>query len=166
MILAFDTYYYESKAKTVCIGFDKWDSQKVSNTWTEVLDNVQEYIPGEFYKRELPCIMSLLATIDLSTIECIIIDGFVYLDDNKKLGLGGHLYNSLNGTIPVIGVAKTDFISMQAGKKAIVRGKSNAPLFITSVGINVDDAAANVQSMYGEYRIPHLLKLLDGLTKQ
>ncbi|CAH0210967.1 hypothetical protein [Chryseobacterium sp. Bi04] len=28
MIYAFDTYYYEDYANTVCIAFEKWDSEK------------------------------------------------------------------------------------------------------------------------------------------
>lgn len=31
MILAFDTYYYENKAKTVCIAFNNWESDTIIN---------------------------------------------------------------------------------------------------------------------------------------
>lgn len=88
MILAFDTYYYNGKAKTVCLEFEEWNESKNFKIHTEIIENVEEYIPGEFYKRELPCILSLLDKIDLTNIEAIIVDGFVYLDDEKKYGLG------------------------------------------------------------------------------
>ncbi|WP_207420305.1 hypothetical protein [Desertivirga brevis] len=57
----------------------------------EVLDCDQEYIPGEFYKRELPGILSLLDKINFELIQAIIIDGFVILNDEGKPGLGGYL---------------------------------------------------------------------------
>lgn len=60
---------------------------------------------GEFYKRELSCILAILEDIDLATISCIIIDGFVVLDDAGKHGLGGHLYEQLDPKVPVIGFA-------------------------------------------------------------
>lgn len=88
MILAFDTYYFENQEKTVCIQFDNWKSKESTKIYEETLTGVSDYIPGEFYKRELPCILSLLKKINLDNCNAIIIDGFVFLDDNKKLGLG------------------------------------------------------------------------------
>lgn len=166
MILAFDTYYFDNKAKTVCLEFENWNEDKNFKVHTEIIDNVSEYIPGEFYKRELPCILSLLNQIDLKNIEAIIVDGFVYLDDDKKNGLGGHLYEKLNKEIPIIGVAKTNFASIEKDKKALLRGDSAKPLFITSIGIDLEEAFQKVESMAGEFRMPTLLKELDRLTKE
>lgn len=166
MILAFDTYYFEQKAKTVCLEFEEWNEDKNFKIYTEIIDNVAEYIPGEFYKRELPCILSLLKQIDLSTVETIVVDGFVYLDDEKKYGLGGYLYEKLNKEIPIIGVAKTNFASIEHHKKALFRGDSKKPLFITSIGIDLEEAFKKVERMAGEFRFPTLLKELDRLTKE
>lgn len=166
MILAFDTYYFDNKAKTVCIEFKEWNEDKNFKVHTEIIDNVSEYIPGEFYRRELPCIISLLNQIDLENIEAIIVDGFVYLDDDKKYGLGGHLYEKLNKQIPIIGVAKTNFASIEKDKKPMLRGDSAKPLFITSIGIDLEEAFQKVETMAGEFRMPTLLKELDRLTKE
>ncbi|MEZ0128697.1 endonuclease V [Flavobacterium sp. LBUM151] len=166
MILAFDTYYFDGKAKTVCLEFEKWNESENFKIHTEIIDNVEEYIPGEFYRRELPCIMSLLNQIDLKTVDVIIVDSFVYLDDEKKYGLGGHLYEKLNKEIPIIGVAKTNFASIEKDKIDILRGDSQKPLFITAIGIELDDVVQKVASMAGEFRIPTLLKELDRLTKE
>ncbi len=38
-----------------------------------------------------------------------VIDGYVWLDDQGKKGLGARLYDALDAQIPVIGVAKTLF---------------------------------------------------------
>lgn len=166
MILAFDTYYFDNKAKTVCLEFEDWNEDKNFKIHTEIIDNVAEYIPGEFYKRELPCIISLLNQMNLKNIEAIIVDGFVYLDDDKKYGLGGRLYEKLNNQIPIIGVAKTNFASVEKDKKALLRGDSAKPLFITSIGIDLETAFQKVDSMSGKFRIPALLKELDRLTKE
>ena len=166
MILAFDTYYFDGKAKTVCLEFQEWNQSTDFKIHTEIIDNVSEYIPGEFYKRELPCILSLLDKIDLKKVEAIVVDGFVYLDDEKKYGLGGHLYEKLNQEIPIIGVAKTNFASIEKDKRSLFRGDSQKPLYVTAIGIELDDAFRKVESMAGEFRMPTLLKEMDRLTKE
>ncbi|KQX11989.1 endonuclease V [Flavobacterium sp. Root420] len=166
MIVAFDTYYFDGKAKTVCLEFQEWNQSTDFKIHTEIIDNVAEYIPGEFYKRELPCILSLLNQIDLKKVEAIVVDGFVYLDDEKKYGLGGHLYEKLNQEIPIIGVAKTNFASIEKDKRSLFRGDSQKPLYVTAIGIELDDAFQKVESMAGEFRMPTLLKEMDRLTKE
>ncbi len=166
MILCFDTYYFDNKAKTVCIAFKTWTTESDYTVYSEVIEGIEEYIPGEFYKRELPCILSLFKKIKYEKIEAIVVDGFVYLDDNYKLGLGGHLYNYLEKKIPIIGVAKSNFASIANCKRELKRGKSENPLFITSVGIDTDEAVRHINNMAGDFRIPTLLKHLDTLTKQ
>jgi deoxyribonuclease V len=167
MILAFDTYYDNTgKAKTVCLAFERWNDEQPLAIHTAFMENVADYTPGEFYKRELPCILDLFRTLPYTEIEAIIVDGFVFLDDNRKLGLGGHLYEWLQEKIPVIGVAKTNFASIDKLKKPVLRGESLKPLYVTALGIDIETAAQHVQSMAGEYRFPTLLKELDQLTKQ
>ncbi len=165
MILAFDTYYFENKAKTVCLEFAEWDDKNHLNIFSEIKDEISEYESGAFYKRELPCILSLLNKIKLDDNTIIVVDGFVFLDDEYKPGLGAHLYNALEQRIPVIGVAKTNFAQIHNLKREVYRGESRKPLYLTSAGINIDEASEYVQSMYGQYRIPDLLKQLDSLTK-
>lgn len=164
MILAFDTYYFDNKAKTVCIAFD--DNEINTTIYSEILDHVEEYIPGQFYKRELPCILNLIKKIDIKDINYIIIDGFVFLNDFGKLGLGGYLYEELNQEIPIIGVAKTNFASIEKNKRLLFRGKSQNPLYITSIGIDINLAVKKIENMKGEFRIPDSLKMLDRLTKE
>ena len=166
MILAFDTYYFENKAKTVCVQFDDWESEETAVILTETIEGVAEYISGEFYKRELPCIMSLLSQIDLANITTIIVDGFVFLDDDGKKGLGAHLYDELKAKIPVIGVAKRDFATINKLRKEVYRGESKSPLFVTAIGMELDVAAQRIQHMQGDFRMPALLKQLDQETRK
>jgi deoxyribonuclease V len=166
MILAFDTHYFDNKAKTVCVGFENWSDSEPCLIESETLEGVAEYVPGEFYQRELPCILSLLSRIGQPDAEAIIVDGFVILDDAAKNGLGGHLHERLNGVIPVIGVAKTNFLTNTKYKKELFRGGSKQPLYITALGMDIGEALSLVKSMFGEFRIPKLLKELDRLTKE
>ena len=97
MILAIDVYYLDDKAKTVGILFEQFtDSIKeIKSVITDYQSNVAPYQSGQFYQRELPCILALLSQVDLNTIDAIIVDGYVHLNDGK-LGLGGHLYQTLD----------------------------------------------------------------------
>lgn len=166
MFLAFDTYYYKNKAKTVCLEFDDWSQEKDYKVHSEIREDISDYVSGEFYKRELPCVLSLLNKINLEHVESIVIDGFVYLDDAGKLGLGGYLYEALDGKIPIIGVAKTNFATIEKHKRILMRGESVRPLYVTAIGMDLDEAATAVASMNGHYRIPTLLKQLDAFTKE
>lgn len=166
MILVFDTYYFDNKAKTVCLAFKDWNEENDFQAYSEVIYDVEEYVSGEFYKRELPCILSLLSQIDLAEVKFIIIDGFVFLDDENKFGLGAYLYEKLNKKIPIIGVAKKDFATIEKNRKELYRGKSKNPLFITSIGIDLKLASKKIEEMNGNYRIPTLLKEVDRLTKE
>ncbi|WP_430905849.1 endonuclease V [Maribacter sp. 2-571] len=166
MILVFDSYYFDQHAKTVGIGFDSWTDEKPVKVFSEIRTGIPAYEPGAFYKRELPCIVSLLEKIDLSDIDLIIVDSFVVLDDNGTLGLGGHLFEKLDQKIPVIGVAKSSFHLNKKRTKALLRGKSKKPLYISSAGIALDRAYEHIKAMHGKYRMPTLLQILDGMTKE
>ena len=103
--------------------------------------------------------------ININSIEAIIIDGYIYVDNEKSYGLGGKLYEKLGNKIPVIGVAKTPFFTNKETVKEINRGKSKNPLYISSIGIDLDKAAKQIEDMYGNFRIPEILKKLDAITK-
>lgn len=166
MILAIDVYYIDTRAKTVGVLFNHWCDSKsdIQNIITDYQDNVAPYQSGQFYQRELPCILSLLNKVDLSNISTIVIDGYVHLNGGK-IGLGGHLYNALNKKVPIIGVAKKPFAGNSEYLMEVVRGHSKHPLYVTSVGVTLTSAAKNIQSMAGKYRMPDILSYLDQQTK-
>ena len=166
MILAFDTHYFDDKAKTVAVQFKDWTDEEPNHVYSETLTGIAAYESGLFYKRELPCILSLLKQVDLTTIHMIIIDGFVVLDDEGALGLGGYVYEALDRQLPIIGVAKNNFAKIDALKIPVLRGDSKKPLYITSKGIDIEQAASYIQKMHGEYRFPTLLKGVDRLGRE
>ena len=166
MIVAIDVHYREAFAKSVSIEFKNWSDENPSKIHEVFIKQVHEYIPGEFYKRELPCIIEVLKKSDTKKIEFIIVDGYVTLDDSGKLGLGGYLYKELGKKIPVIGVAKRYFANNKKNVIEIKRGKSDNPIYITSKGIDVKKASEKIRKMKGNFRMPDLLRILDQKTKE
>ncbi|OCG23745.1 hypothetical protein A9G11_05170 [Gilliamella sp. wkB108] len=166
MYIAIDVYYMGDRAKSVGILFENWSDSiaDIKEVITDYQDNVAPYQSGQFYQRELPCIIALLNKIDLTKITSIIIDGYVHLNEGK-LGLGGHLYNALNQTIPIIGVAKKPFLGNSQYLIEVMRGQSKHPLYVTAIGTQLETAAGNIKLMSGKYRMPDLLSFLDQQTK-
>ena len=163
MILAVDVQYSGNIAFIAGITFEKWSSKFPENEFVSILNNIEDYEPGSFYKRELPCILELIEEHHLEQ-ETIVVDGYVFLDGEKKPGLGKYLFDKLNGHTEVIGVAKRSFSGI--GKQyEIYRGDSIKPLFITTSG-QLDKAKKNITSMYGVNRIPVLLKRADQLCRE
>ncbi|HEY1053517.1 MAG TPA: endonuclease V [Emticicia sp.] len=165
MILAVDVFYKQSSAKIVGLIFSEWTDARYAQKIEKFRNDIAEYEPGAFYKRELPCIMDILADLDLTQLDYIIVDGYVFLDDEGKPGLGAHVYEALPIKIPVIGVAKTSFANNKKYVAEVFRGISQKPLFITAMGEDLTKAAAMVRSMSGDYRFPTMLKALDDFTK-
>lgn len=165
MIYAFDTYYFENFAKTVSIAFEAWNSATETEIFTEKTTVSAGYESGAFYKRELPCILSLLNKINLNEGDVIIVDGYVTLDNEGKIGLGGHLFEALEGKIPVVGIAKNGFNAPDDQRRTVYRGESKTPLFLTAIGVDVDEVQVKIVHMHGNFRIPTLLKKLDQLTR-
>lgn len=165
MIIAIDVHYRENFAKAVAIEFETWQDEKASKVYEVQINKAAEYIPGQFYKRELPCILKVLEKTSLESTDVIVVDGYVTLSNEGKFGLGMYLYEALNQKIPIIGVAKKSFKDNEQQVRKVLRGESKNPLYVTSVGFDLDKAAKLIEQMKGEYRIPTLLKILDQHTK-
>jgi len=165
MILAIDVYYLEHGAKAVGLLFE-WEDTTPRQTIIEFVADVAEYVPGEFSKRELPCIDALLHKIGVDFLDIIIVDGHIYVDNNGTYGLGGKTFELLGGRLPVIGVAKTGFHTNKETVIEVFRGESKNPLYVSAIGMDNALAAAKIQAMRGSYRIPDILKKLDMVTKK
>lgn len=165
MKLAVDVYYHNDRAKVVGGLFNEWTDSSPSEIISTYFYGFSEYETGCFYKRELPCLCELFRQIDKSKFETIIIDGYVYLNNQGKAGLGYYLYEQLGMQIPIIGVAKRPFYNNDKFVAEIYRGKSLVPLYITSIGINLQEASSYIRNMAGKYRIPNILKVIDQQTR-
>jgi deoxyribonuclease V len=168
-ILAIDVDYRDDHAVASGVLFQDWTSSECAVINTRV-ENVAPYEPGSFWKRELPCIHKLLLMLDVLVpdvkLSCIVIDGYVFLDDAPvpKWGLGGYLNNSLGGEIPIIGVAKTHFHGVPENTR-VFRPNSMSPLYVTATGLDLnqarEEAKKNIESMHGTFRLPSMLKFVD-----
>ena len=163
MILAVDVHYSHDIAIVGGVMFSDWAARQEDAVFRSILHNVGDYKPGEFYRRELPCILHLIKEHKIMP-DMIVVDGFVYLDGFCSPGLGRHLYDSLAGHTPVIGVAKSKF-SQAPDEVKVFRGQSKKPLYVTSVGISLATAKSLVVSMHGCHRIPSLIKRADQVSR-
>jgi deoxyribonuclease V len=162
MFTAVDVQYSATTAFAACVQFDEWTSREPCAESVIFGSTSEPYIPGQFYLRELPCVLQVIGALkDKPTV--IVIDGYVWLSE-KKPGMGQHLYEALNSSVPVIGVAKNAFEGNTVAK-SIWRGKSGKPLYITASGIDPDHAAMHISAMHGAHRIPTLLKRVDALCR-
>lgn len=166
MLLALDVAYSPTHGHAVALAFPDWAAPAASAVYQAALSPVADYEPGAFYKRELPCLLAVLAQVPLAAVRGLIVDGYVSLGPENRPGLGQHLYEALGGQIPVIGVAKTRFAGVAPQVAPVRRGASQNPLYVTSVALPVAEAARHVAGMHGAFRLPTLLKQLDDLTKQ
>ena len=164
MILATDTFYYEDYAYCVAFAF-QWDDVHPVSVYSERIEQVLAYKSGSFYQRELPCIVKVFEKIDLLQIDTIIIDGYIYTNNAKSNGLGGQLYKHLQGKIPIVGVAKNRLLGAESTYAEVFRGKSNKPLFVSSIGVELDWAINKIKTMPGLHRIPTILKSLDSESR-
>jgi deoxyribonuclease V len=163
MIVAVDVQYTVDNAIAGGVVFNSWQDEEALKECISVIEDVAAYEPGEFYKRELPCILRLLAEHRLEP-DCIVIDGYVYLDGHSKAGLGRHLFDALHGAVPVLGVAKKRYMDI-GPQFELVRGASSRPLYVTAVGLDLEQAKGYVLSMHGVHRLPTLLKRVDRLCR-
>lgn len=158
-----DVDYRDSSAIAAAIVAESFESALILETRIAQIDPIAEYRPGSFFERELPCILSVLQSVQ-AVYRTVVIDGYVDLDENGRLGLGGHLYSRLPQGIAVIGVAKTPFHGSSFAT-SVLRGKSQKPLFVTARGIDKENAAKLVARMHGEHRLPTLVKWVDSLAR-
>jgi deoxyribonuclease V len=162
MIAALDVRYDEDAltGRAAAVVFERWDDAVPLAECTATFNGVEPYVPGQFFKRELPCLLAVLEKVR-RPLDQIVVDGFVSLGD--KPGLGLHLWEALGRKVAVIGVAKSHF--RFATPVEVIRGSSKRPLYVTAVGIEPVAAAEAIHRMQGAHRIPTLLKRVDRLTR-
>ncbi len=162
MRVCLDVDYRSEVTVAACVLFREWDDAAEASHVVVRGPPAEPYEPGQFYRRELPHLLKVLAEVR-EPLETVVIDGYVWLGEEKP-GLGAHLYEALGRRVPVIGVAKTAF---QASPFAVpvLRGQSQRPLFVTAVGVDASAAADCVRRMHGPSRIPTLLNRVDRLCR-
>jgi deoxyribonuclease V len=66
MIAALDVRYDEDalSGQAAAVIFERWDDAAPLAEYTAIFDGVAPYVPGQFFKRELPCLLAVLGKID------------------------------------------------------------------------------------------------------
>lgn len=166
VIAILDVDYRGNGAHAACVVAQSWSSETPFETYVADIESVEEYEPGAFYRRELPCLLQVLGLLP-SPPDVVVIDGYVWLSDGCKPGLGAYLFEALGAGVPVIGVAKTAFHGAENCPIVVQvqRGSSIKPLFLTAVGMEPAVAARLVHGMAGDHRIPTLLTATDQLSR-
>jgi len=162
MKVCLDVDYRETTERVGAVVFGDWRDARASAERVRPVSEVKSYESGQFYRRELPCLLAMLQT--LPEMQAIVVDGYVWLDGPGKPGLGAHLHTALEGRVAVVGVAKTKFLGAHEVRE-VLRGSSQRPLYVSAVGLAVDEAAEQVRTMHGEHRIPTLLARVDQLCR-
>ncbi len=162
MITCLDVYYEDDSARAAGVLVREWTDAVPVEERVVAVAPVAAYQPGEFFRRELPCLLAILKA--LPPVDVIVVDGYVWLDALGKPGLGAYLYRALNEQAAVVGVAKTKFHSAE-GAHEVLRGESARPLYVTAAGFDAAAAARQVVSMAGQFRIPALLQRVDWLCR-
>ena len=169
MLAFLDVDYRDTLAVAACVLADGWTSRFAREELSASTPLAGAYRPGEFYLRELPALLAVLARVT-TQLDAIVVDGYVWLGSDHP-GLGARLHAALGGRVPIAGVAKTPWggEAAPAGHPhraiAVTRGGSMRPLFVTSEGIDVAEAATQVAGMDGAHRLPTLLKAVDRLAR-
>jgi deoxyribonuclease V len=154
-----DAHYVDEVACAACVLAGDWRAQFPDAVHAILQTPVAPYRPGHFLERELPPLCTVLEGLQP---DVVVVDGYVTLRDGRP-GLGGALATALG--VPVVGVAKAPFAD--AGPhQPLYRGGSARPLWVSAVGIPLDDARTHVASMHGAHRIPTLLALADRIARQ
>lgn len=183
MLLALDSYYQGDVCNTSMVVYERYDSKESIYADTIYTRVPAEYVPGQFYKRELPGIEAILDKFRTehpelwSQVKVIIVDSFVYLADKIKIwdGLGAKLYKHLCAIgcqRKVIGVAKSNFgeCDKMPHTTIVYRGTSKRPLYVQAIGLSTDEAPFFnaerwLRRLYGEHRIPKMLQDVDKLSR-
>ena len=140
LLACVDVDYRGAGAVAAAILFLDWSSPFALEEHRVTVDEVAPYRPGAFYERELPCILAVLRR-GRGPIGVVVVDGYVWLGPQRP-GLGAHLHAALGGEIAVIGVAKSPFPGAPA--TPLLRGDSQRPLYVSSVGVDLASAAASI----------------------
>lgn len=163
MMMAVDVHYSGNVGVCAAVTFEDWGAATPTACYVHQHQGISEYQPGKFYLRELPVILGLISACGVSP-NIIVVDGYVFLDGYQQPGLGKHLYDALDGKVPIIGIAKSPYREI-GPEFALRRGNSKNAIYVTSVGVDFEHAKQLVGMMHGKFRLPDIIRYTDQLSR-
>jgi deoxyribonuclease V len=159
-----DVAYAPSAVGVGCLLTETWTTATAMLEFSRCLRcSPVEYRPGQFYKRELPVLLTAIEGL-CHHPQMVVIDGYVWLGQDGAPGLGAYLFGALHSQTPVVGIAKRRY-RQDTWSERVYRGTSHRPLYVTAAGIETTKAAGLVARMHGKYRLPTLLGQVDRLAR-
>jgi deoxyribonuclease V len=129
VIAIVDAAYGNEASAAACVMAAGWESGAAISEFTHRDGPAADYQPGEFYRRELPLIVSVLAMLPRKP-DIVLIDGYVWLGVEGRKGLGAHLHEALNADSAIVGIAKTKSRARAIGQRRCCVGRAKA-LFLS-----------------------------------
>ena len=163
LIACLDVQYADPRAAAACVALPSWQASEPEECGVRASDNVMPYEPGAFYRRELPCIEEVLKALR-RVPEILVVDGYVWLGHEKK-GLEAYLFEVRQSLGAVVGIAKSRFVGAEPVGE-VFRGQSRRPLFFSAVGMELAEACARIEEMYGKFRVPWAMSEVDRLARE
>jgi deoxyribonuclease V len=162
VIVALDAHYrQDDSGRVAAVAFHDWtDSRPAAEYYTEIT-HAEPYRSGRFYLRELPGLLEIIEKVG-ERPEMIVVDGYAWLGKDRP-GLGARLWEALDRSVPVIGVAKSSFKGAPALE--VEHGGSWRHLYVTAAGVDQEKAAEAIRSMHGGHYMPELLRRADRLAR-
>lgn len=156
MIGIFDVAYHGDVAVVGCVTLVTFADSTPTKEWAVEAGPVGPYVPGQFWLRELAPLR--LGISSAGALSVCVIDAYVDLGQHRTPGLGRIVH--VETGIPVIGVAKTRYAGTPK-EYEVLRGSSNRPLYVSSAGIDPEEAKRSVQQMAGGGRVPTMIRRAD-----
>jgi deoxyribonuclease V len=160
-ILCLDAVYGPVQAVAAGAVIKGWDAKAAEQMFVGRFEARRRYQPGAFYKRELPLLLPLISNVD-APIGVIVIEGYVLAQSRRAAGPRRASFRKLGFRIPVIGVAKTQYRA-DTWSIPIRRAGSERPSFVTSAGMDQEEAAACIRNMHRDHRIPTIWRWSTAL---
>lgn len=190
MLLALDCHYRaDGSGRVAGVAFCRWEDPEPVDEYVLEIGAAAPYRPGLFYQRELPGLLALIESVK-ERPGVLMVDGYVWLGpqgnqvsavmardpesaaaspvsarpvSGQRRGMGARLWEAQNREVPVVGVAKSRYPGAEAVR--VFRRASKRPLYITSAGLPLPQAALAVVIMHGAGRIPRLIQRADRLAR-
>ena len=101
MLAALDAHYDEATliGTGAAVVFQNWSDAAPLANYTAAVSDIQPYEPGEFFKRELPCLLAVLEKVQ-EPLDLLIVDGYVSLGDRRNKD--ARLWEALGRQLPVL----------------------------------------------------------------